>query len=86
MRLQGPQKTLPRVAGHHRNWLDAATGKGRPSTHFDYSGPLTEFVLMGNVGLRAGKKLDFDWKNMTVTNVPEANKFIKPVYREGQTL
>jgi predicted dehydrogenase len=81
-----PPKTLPRVAGHHRNWLDAAKGKGRPSTHFDYSGPLTEFVLMGNVALRAGKKLDFNWKSMTVTNVAEANKFIKPVYREGRTL
>lgn len=82
-----PAKTLPRVAGHHRNWLDAAKGKGKPSTHFDYAGPLTEFVLMGNVALRTGNmKLDFDWKNMTVTNVAEANKFIKPVYREGRTL
>jgi len=81
-----PPKTLPRAAGHHRNWLDACQGKGRPSTHFDYAGPLTEFVLMGNVALRAGKKLDFDWKKMTVTNVPEANKLIKPDYREGRTL
>jgi len=81
-----PPKTLPRIAEHHRNWLDAAKGKGRPSTHFDYSGPLTEFVLMGNVALRAGKKLDFDWKKMIVTNVVDANKYIKPVYREGRTL
>jgi predicted dehydrogenase len=81
-----PVKTLPRVAGHHRNWLDACKGKGRPSTHFDYAGPLTEFVLMGNVALRAGKRLDFDWKKMTVTNVPEANQFVQPHYREGRTL
>jgi hypothetical protein len=32
---------------------------------------------MGNVALRAGKKLDFDWKNMKVTNLPEANEYIK---------
>jgi predicted dehydrogenase len=81
-----PPKTLPRVKGHHRNWLDACKGKGRPSTHFDYSGPLTEFTLMGNVALRAGKKLDLDWKKMKVTNEPDANKFIKPKYRDGWTI
>jgi len=80
---QRPPKTLPRVKGHHRNWLDACKGQGRPSTHFGYGGPLTEFCLMGNVALRAGKKLEFDWKNMKVTNAPEANEFIKPNYREG---
>ncbi|MCP4259226.1 MAG: Gfo/Idh/MocA family oxidoreductase [Planctomycetes bacterium] len=81
-----PPKTLPRAKGHHRNWLDACKGKGRPSTHFDYSGPLTEFTLMGNVALRAGRKLDFDWKKMKITNVPDANKFIKPNYRKGWTI
>jgi len=41
---------------------------------------------MGNVALRAGKKLDFDWKSMKVTNIADANKYIRPVYREGRTL
>lgn len=41
---------------------------------------------MGNVALRAGKLLDFDWKNLQVTNVPEANQYIKPEYREGRTI
>lgn len=81
-----PPKTLPRVKGHHRDWLDACKGKGEASDHFDYSGPLSEFVLMGNVAIRAGKKLEFDWKNMNVTNVPEANTFVKPHYREGRTI
>ena len=81
-----PPKTLPRVRGHHRDWLNACKGKGRASTHFGYSGPLTEFTLMGNAAIRAGKKLEFDWKNMKVTNVPEANKFIKPQYRDGWTI
>ncbi len=78
-----PPKTLPRVKGHHRDWLDACRGKGAASNNFDYSGPLTEFTLMGNVALRAGKKLEFDWKNMKVTNDTQANKFVKPEYRQG---
>ena len=81
-----PAKTLPRVAGHHRDWLDACKGKGKASDNFDYSGPLSEFVLMGNVAIRSNKKLDFDWKNMKVTNAPEANELIKPGYREGWTI
>lgn len=32
------------------------------------------------------EKLEFDWKNMKVTNAPEANQFIKPDYREGWTI
>ncbi len=83
---QRPPKTLPRVSGHHRNWLEACRGKTKTSTHFDYAGPLTEFVLMGNVALRAGRKLDFDWKNMKITNAPEANEYLKPGYREGYTI
>jgi predicted dehydrogenase len=81
-----PAKTLARVKGHHRNWLDACRGEGQASTHFDYAGPLTEFSLMGNVALRAGTKLEFDWKNLKITNVPEANTFVKPHYREGRTI
>ncbi|HSV99329.1 MAG TPA: hypothetical protein VLI39_04095 [Sedimentisphaerales bacterium] len=41
---------------------------------------------MGNVALRAGKKLDYDPKAMKVTNVAEANEFVTPRYREGRTL
>ena len=41
---------------------------------------------MGNVALRAGKKLQFDWKPMKVTNAPDADKFVKPKYREGRTI
>ena len=62
-----------------------ARAKASPAP-FDYSGPLTEFSLMGNVALRAGKPLDFDWKSMQVTNVPEANQYVKPELREGRTL
>jgi hypothetical protein len=83
---QQPPQTLPRVKSHHRNWLDACKGLGEPSTPFDYGGPLTEFCLMGNVALQANTKLEFDWKKMRITNHPEANKLLKPNYREGWTI
>ncbi len=43
-------------------------------------------VAVTRRGLLGGKKLDFDWRKMTVTNVPDANQFIKPNYREGRSI
>jgi predicted dehydrogenase len=51
--------------------------------NFDYSAMLTETVLMGNVAIRTGKKIEFDAEKCECTNVPEANKFIKKQYRKG---
>jgi len=82
-----PPRTLPRVPGHHRDWLNGCKGGPMPSDSFDYSGPLTEFCLMGNVALRAGgKMLDYDGKAMKITNDTDANKYIKPNYRPGRTI
>jgi len=82
-----PPKTLPRVEGtHEQNWIQACKGGEPAVSNFDYSGPMTEAVVLGNVAIRMGQKLEWDAKNMTVTNVPEANALIKPEYREGWSL
>ena len=51
-----PPKTLPRVpggrSGHEKNWLDAIRTHGQAVSNFDYAGPFTEVVLLGNVSLR----------------------------------
>ncbi|HIL70635.1 MAG TPA: Gfo/Idh/MocA family oxidoreductase [Verrucomicrobia bacterium] len=78
-----PAKTLKRVKGHHRDWINACKGLGEASTNFNYAGPLTEFALMGNVALRTGKRLDFDWKNMICKDAPETAKLIKPQYKKS---
>jgi hypothetical protein len=86
-----PPKTLPRVPGgrdgHEKNWLDAIRSHGQAVSHFDYAGPFTESVLLGNLALRfPGQRLDWDAANMKVTNVAEANEFVRPNYRSGWTL
>jgi len=43
-------------------------------------------VLLGNVAIRAGKKIEWDSKNLRVTNAPEANAYIKREYRDGWSL
>src|SRR6266540_4639437 len=86
-----PAKTLPRVPlgrdGHEKNWLDAIRQKGQAVSNFDYAGPFTEIVLLGNVALRfPGTRLMWDGPNMKVTNVPEANQYVQHNYRTGWTL
>ena len=69
-------------------------GRSEPArANFDWAGPLTEAVLVGNIALKMekqlyekGLKLHYDGPNMQVTNLPEANKYIRDEYREGWSL
>ena len=71
---------------HYLEWIEACKG-GKPAwSNFDYSGPMTEAMLLGLVALRSGKKIEWDAKKMHVTNVPQANEFINPEYRKGWVL
>lgn len=81
-------KTLKRIGtSHEMNWVDACKGGEAPCSNFDYSGPLTEMVLMGNLAIRVpGKRLLWDGDNMKVTNDDDANRFIQREYRKGWTL
>jgi len=88
-----PPKVLPRSPGHHKEWIEACKGGEPAGSNFDVSGPLTEVVLLGNVALRMGRqlyekglKLHYDGPNMKVTNLPEANQYIRSDYRDGWTL
>ncbi len=80
---QRPPKTIPRVEGHHQDWINACKGGTPASSNFDYAGPLTETVLLGNVALRSGKKLYWDVETMKATNAPEADAFVRPEFRSG---
>jgi hypothetical protein len=78
-----PPRTLPRSKGHHRNWLDACKGGPQAVSDFSYGARLTEFVLLGDVAIRAQKKILWDGPNMKVINAPEAQRFVQEQYRPG---
>ena len=81
-----PPKTLPRVEGHHADWLQACKG-GRPAcSNFGYAAKLSELVLLGNVALRCRKRLAWDAAAMKATNAPEAEAYLKETYRAGWEL
>ena len=82
-----PAQTLPRVRGHHHDWLQAIKNNTQAGSNFDYGGPLTEIALLGIIATRMlGRKLEWDGENMRFTNCDEADQFINPSYRKGWTL
>ncbi len=78
-----PAKTLPRVEGHHADWLRACKGGPPACSPFGYGARLTELVLLGNVALRARKLLKWDAPGMKATNAPEVEPYLRGSYRAG---
>ena len=69
-----------------REWVEGIKGGPAPLSNFDYAGPLTEAMLLGNIAIRLGKKIEWDSEHLSVTNAPEAAPLIKREYRQGWTL
>ena len=93
--------------GHQAAWVEACKeGFGKEkhralTSSFDFAGPLTEAILMGNLAIRSynlrekigdrfeypgRKRLLWDGQNMKITNFEPANQFVKREYREGWSL
>jgi predicted dehydrogenase len=93
--------------GHQASWVDACKeGFGKEkhkalTSSFDFAGPLTEAILMGNLAIRSytlrekqgngfeypgRKKLLWDGANMKITNFEASNQFVKREYRKGWSL
>jgi hypothetical protein len=84
--FKAPEPTIPKSVGHHQEWINACK-TGSPTTcNFDYSGALTETVLLGNVAYRLGRKIGWDAENLSVPDCPEAGRIIRREYREGWVL
>ena len=84
--FKAPAPTIPNSIGHHEEFFKACKDGGPTTCNFDYSGALTEAVLLGTVAYRLGKKLEWDPASLTATNCPEAEAYLRRPYREGWTL
>lgn len=81
--IKGPPQRLPASPGHHAEWVRACKGGPAPMSEFARSAPFTEAMLLGAVAVRAGQRVEWDAKTLTVTNVPQANAFVRRPYRRG---
>jgi len=79
-----PPKTLPRIkVTHEMEWVNAIKENRKANADFKYSGPLTEFVLLGNLAKRTQSKLYYDAENVKITNNDRANELMHKEYRTG---
>jgi len=82
-----PPKTLSRSPGHYHEWVAACRGGPPAGSNFvDHAGLLTEVCLLGNVAVRAQRKLAWDGPNLRVMNDTAANRLLHREYRQGWTL
>ena len=70
-------KSIPNSIGHHKEWIEASKTGGTTTCNFDYSGALTEAVLLGVVSYRIGKPLEWDAKTLQAKGVREADALIE---------
>jgi predicted dehydrogenase len=74
----------PGSKDHYLEFVEACRGNGTASAPFAYSGPLSEMVLLGCLSTRFPKTpIEWDAANLKVTNISEANAFVRKQYRSG---
>ena len=78
-----PQEMVDRISDnplgggrHEMDWVRACKedpeSMTEPCSNFDYAGPLTEMVLMGNLAIRLqglNQRFGWDGENMEITNI-----------------
>lgn len=77
---------LPDIKGanHYHQFVEAVKDEGKTSTSFDYSGPLSETVLLGSLATKfPNKTLEWDSAKLVFSNAKEANQHLRRKYRRG---
>ena len=72
------------AVNHWESFINASRGEGKTSANFDYSGPMTEAILLGGIATRYPKKeLHWDADKLTFSNNSSATALVKREYRKG---
>ena len=84
LNYEDPDPIFPRVGDNpYKEWIKACKGGSLCLSNFEYSVPLTEMVLLGNVALRSSRKIEWDSENLKARGNPEADQFIRSEPRKG---
>jgi len=80
-----PEEKFPRVeGGPFAEWVRAIKGEGpEPGSNFGYAARLTEVALLGALAARFGGRIEWDAKEMRITNRDELNAYLKEPVRKG---
>ncbi len=80
---QKPVPWLPRSPGIHQEWLQCVVDGTEPLASFAYAGPFTEAMLLGNIALRVGQRIQYDGVEGRITNDARADQLLGKSYRRG---
>lgn len=81
-----PADQVPQLdsVDHYVQWADACRGSGQTTSAFDYSGPLTETVLLGTVAIRLpGETLQWNAAELQIPNSVTAQQRLTKAYYHG---
>jgi len=82
-----PERKYSRSDGHYKAWIDACKAGTSPEANFaDYSAPLTELVLLGNLAVRAQRPIERDASTGQITNGAGLNELLTKEHRKGWKL
>ncbi|HYT92645.1 MAG TPA: Gfo/Idh/MocA family oxidoreductase [Gemmataceae bacterium] len=85
--VEEPRVKVTESPGHFAEFVRAIRGGPAAMSNFpDYAGPLTETVLLGNLAIWAGKRIEWDARKLRATNAAEVAPLIQPTYRKGYSL
>jgi len=80
-----PEPVLSRSTGHYQEWVAACKGGKAAHCPFDFGASMTEIALLGTLGARFARLLEYDPTAPRITNDPEAHALLDPPYRSGWT-
>lgn len=81
--FEPPAPTLPRSPGIHAEWLQGVLDGKQPLANFEYAAPFTESMLLGNIAMRCGQRIEWDAAAMKVKGGGEAQRLVSKEYRRG---
>jgi predicted dehydrogenase len=82
-----PKVEFPHSPGHFDEWVRAIKGGEPAMSNFPhYASRLTKTILLGNLAVWAGTKVEWDPKALKSTNLPDLEPMIHPHYRDGYSL
>ncbi|MFV1996265.1 MAG: Gfo/Idh/MocA family protein, partial [Verrucomicrobiales bacterium] len=83
--FEWPEPSIERAPDRdpYKEWIAGIKGGPTPLSNFEHAGPFTETVLLGNLAVRLGRKIEWDSENLRAVCVPEADALIRREYRAG---
>lgn len=81
--FEGPSPSIPDSPGFYKEWISACKGGEAATCHFDYSGPMAETILLGNVAYRTGEAFEWDAAKLKSPGCTAIDALNFPTYRKG---